>query len=1446
MFQSRWLSELQYLVLIQLVVSSLLIVQPAISQDKANQLSIEALELEDREEFQEALDTYEKSIQIRRKNPESLLKELAGDLIRAGYCSIQLQNFSEAEEYLTEALDLSKRTVDKKLQVSAQDNLGIVFELQNNFAKSIQHYKKAILIYKSLGNNSGMATDIYRIGRTFFYWGRYPEARKYLAEADKRFENVQKEVSGGELNDIIALQENCCHILVSTNLKMNNIPTAFLLNETCNSKFQGIRYSSNGKTIPPLSVDQLQLELSEDGSILVFANSNLKNPVVFTITNRKILSREIKTKGFTDRIQKKFSRELNNLRQLEPRIKWFDSPAQRELDLFGGRDFRDILSFYVSSLATVADTNSAIIQYIGRELYDLLIDPIYHEISAKNEITIIPDKLLSGIPFEALYDDTGHYLIEYHQIAYSPSAGMVKLNKQRNYSADRKPLLAIGNTYLQNSNANDNISNFSQLRASLDDMFKSPAGKFSATGLYSELGAGELPILIGGQSEIDVLQSIIPDMDALLAGRATEKQLKSMSYDGDLMDYQVLHFATNAIVMRSQPELSAIMLSDGDANSNGNDGYLRLPEIAKLKLRADLISLTHIDPGFGTRINNPGVIEIAQAFTISGAKAVSVSLWGSDQNIVNAYLSKLYEFVVEQGFNFARANTETKRYFISGAAGDEFKNPHFWASTVFHGEQAGKTFLTPPKIALLLSQGEQAPTTTKRPSKTTFKPKVEEPGIVEPELSVDEPVVDKPTFDKPATSGIDKPEVEKPDVSFDRPVLDKPTYDKPEVEKPYISLDKPVIDKPIYEKPTISGIDKPEIEKPDVSVDEPVMEKPTYEKPEVEKPDISVDKPIVNKPTYKNPEISGVDKPEINNPELSVEKPDVEKLPYEKPKYSRLEKPEIKKTDAGFKKPVVKKPSIAKPKAPVDRDWDFVTDEHAAEEFTPLRPNSPEADGHIIFEMQLCSDCSGLTLTEVIDTEEFTPYALPIPVIVEKIKEPEVVVEEKVTPEVVVKKVIPEEPPAPVYTEPEVVEIKPNKPVQEHRYFSGTYKERYQHALALYEQDKHDDAEAEFRLLLAEDDSNSLSDNCQYWIGECQYAKGNYDQAFDEFDKVHDFKVSNKNSDADIMMEKCRRRAGKAPTKRAPVPRTQVVKTPVKSEQKKAPLASETELFGGNDRVLQEITSPNYVPEKKSSSSGIPYQTRYNSALREHENGDFEESIAQFQEMIEDNNEHDLSDNCQYWIGESYYKMGRYDMALVEFERVLEYENTNKNDDALTMIGKSRWKLQHGGNNDNVAEPKPKKELYKPKAQPQKKKLYTSNVQQQKKKSIVPASGYEGRYNQAKELIDVNRRPEALPILKGLLKESKRHNLSDNCQYWIGEIYYESKSYDRALPEFRKVLDEYKNSNKTEDATYMIGRCYHKKNEPNNAIEIYNLFLEVYPESPRVEKVKDHLDRLSP
>jgi TolA-binding protein len=203
-------------------------------------------------------------------------------------------------------------------------------------------------------------------------------------------------------------------------------------------------------------------------------------------------------------------------------------------------------------------------------------------------------------------------------------------------------------------------------------------------------------------------------------------------------------------------------------------------------------------------------------------------------------------------------------------------------------------------------------------------------------------------------------------------------------------------------------------------------------------------------------------------------------------------------------------------------------------------------------------------------------------------------------------------------------------------------------------------------------------------------------------------------------------------------------------------------------------------------------------------------------------------------------------MALVEFERVLEYENTNKNDDALTMIGKSRWKLQHGGNNDNVAEPKPKKELYKPKAQPQKKKLYTSNVQQQKKKSIVPASGYEGRYNQAKELIDVNRRPEALPILKGLLKESKRHNLSDNCQYWIGEIYYESKSYDRALPEFRKVLDEYKNSNKTEDATYMIGRCYHKKNEPNNAIEIYNLFLEVYPESPRVEKVKDHLDRLSP
>jgi len=86
---------------------------------------------------------------------------------------------------------------------------------------------------------------------------------------------------------------------------------------------------------------------------------------------------------------------------------------------------------------------------------------------------------------------------------------------------------------------------------------------------------------------------------------------------------------------------------------------------------------------------------------------------------------------------------------------------------------------------------------------------------------------------------------------------------------------------------------------------------------------------------------------------------------------------------------------------------------------------------------------------------------------------------------------------------------------------TGSYKERYQEALMVYENRHYKDAIRAFEALLAENSTNPLADNCQYWIGECYYGLGNYSQAIIEFEKVFSFSSANKSDAAQLKLGLC-------------------------------------------------------------------------------------------------------------------------------------------------------------------------------------------------------------------------------------------------------------------------------------------------------------------------------------
>ncbi len=87
------------------------------------------------------------------------------------------------------------------------------------------------------------------------------------------------------------------------------------------------------------------------------------------------------------------------------------------------------------------------------------------------------------------------------------------------------------------------------------------------------------------------------------------------------------------------------------------------------------------------------------------------------------------------------------------------------------------------------------------------------------------------------------------------------------------------------------------------------------------------------------------------------------------------------------------------------------------------------------------------------------------------------------------------------------------------------------------------------------------------------------------------------------------------------------------------------------------------------------YTSNYQEAMRQYKRKNYQAAIRTFGELIQSDLNNSLSDNCQYWIGESYFGLVNYEQAIVEFEKVFSFANSNKSDDAQLKLGICHLKL---------------------------------------------------------------------------------------------------------------------------------------------------------------------------
>jgi CHAT domain-containing protein/tetratricopeptide (TPR) repeat protein len=245
-----------------------------------------------------------------------------------------------------------------------------------------------------------------------------------------------------------------------------------------------------------------------------------------------------------------------------------------------------------------------------RQLHQILIEPISDLLPTDPDakVAFIPQGELFLVPFPALKDADGDYLIENHTILTAPSIQVLQLTHdlQSPSPSASTPLSLNGdgpaNPLIVGDPAMPTVT------------FLSEAGDFEAVRLQP---------LYGARQEAEAVGATL-NASALLGDAATEARVKQQ-----IASAALIHLATHGLLEYGDPRQTGSRDTPGAialAPGNGEDGLLTSTEILQMELQADLVVLSACDTGRG-RITGDGVIGLSRSFIAAGVPSVIVSLW---------------------------------------------------------------------------------------------------------------------------------------------------------------------------------------------------------------------------------------------------------------------------------------------------------------------------------------------------------------------------------------------------------------------------------------------------------------------------------------------------------------------------------------------------------------------------------------------------------------------------------------------------------------------------------------------------------------------------------------------------------------------------------------------------------------------------------------------------
>ncbi len=379
--------------------------------------------------------------------------------------------------------------------------------------------------------------------------------------------------------------------------------------------------------------------------------------------------------------QKSFLFAMEPSASKEPRVAVFslstDEVALRE----AVESYRNLLDLPASDRVLVDRS---------RSLYDALLRPAEPLIARYERILILPDGPLHTLPWAALVrgvrNGKPEYLVEWKPIHTAVSATVyAELKKERPdfpwdpavivaaFGDSKYPRLPVKKVAVKRGEGESEDATSVALSEEFDEVEDPQLRSVARGGFRFE------PLPASREEVEEIARLYAPKSAAYLGAEATEERARAIGKDVPL-----IHYACHAVINERFPLDSALVFTVPEHPKEGQDnGLLQAWEIfEKVRIDADLVTLSACDSGLGKEMGGEGLIGLTRAFQYAGARSVLASLWKVEDKATGELMKRFYQYL-----KAGKAKDEALRLAqIDLIRSPEYSQPKDWAAFELNGD----------------------------------------------------------------------------------------------------------------------------------------------------------------------------------------------------------------------------------------------------------------------------------------------------------------------------------------------------------------------------------------------------------------------------------------------------------------------------------------------------------------------------------------------------------------------------------------------------------------------------------------------------------------------------------------------------------------------------------------------------------------------------------------